>query len=767
MPMWPPTFGVRTDSPVISTACRLLRRHSSIAILYIHVVDLDSLGERHGPEVRKSISDAVRDVLKSRVFYLGGLAGVYPGELEDGRFVLIFPEAIEDAAALREVPFLSAYVQALVDQAKGFAGYEGAIRLYMGFAAAGRDRNKPEESQVREAVGQARALAESESRSGDRSTRDEIEDILNSESVRTVYQGIYSLRDAHTLGFEALSRGPAGSRMEDPSVLFRHAGAHNLLFSLERLCRRRAIEGASDLLKGRRLFLNVDPKVMNDPEFRSGVTRSLLLEYGLTEEDVVIELTERSAISDYDECRNVLSHYRDQGYTIAIDDAGSGYSSLQAIAELQPTYVKIDRSLVAGIDSSPARQAMVKALVQLASDLHYYTIAEGVEETEELRFLAKSGVDYVQGYLLGRPSTPPEPLNEMARAKIIQVSRATALPAAKSAVSGLVAPAPVLPPESSVEYVSGIFSRDRHLKSVVLADSRAEASVLGLVTRKRLTEALASQFGYALWSRKPARDIMERQVLIVPGDTPIERVAQSVASRSEDVMDDDVLVCEDGHLSGLVSVRSIIDHLAKTQIEQALDSNPLTGLPGNLAIQRTLAARCQGDQRLALLYIDIDDFKSFNDRYGFERGDQILLFTSEIIKSSLAEAGDTDSLAGHIGGDDFVVITVPEKAEAVAQLIISRFDRGIAAYYDLEDAARMLNPSKSRGSLAQGGRPMTISIAVVQKPETAVSHIRLSEIAAKTKASLKLLPRSAYLIVTAGYDYRPDASCPASATPQV
>ncbi len=178
------------------------------------------------------------------------------------------------------------------------------------------------------------------------SGKGEVEKILEEGAISTVYQGIYSLRSGHLLGFEALTRGPAGSHLEKPLALFDCAKKHNLLFHLERLSRRRAIEGAREFLAKKRLFLNVDPDVMNDPDFRSGVTRSLLSEYGMTEEDVVIELTERSAIQDYDECATTLSHYRDQGYTIAIDDAGSGYSSLQAIAEFQPTYVKIDRSSV-------------------------------------------------------------------------------------------------------------------------------------------------------------------------------------------------------------------------------------------------------------------------------------------------------------------------------------------------------------------------------------------------------------------------------------
>ncbi|MNS72058.1 putative membrane protein YjcC [compost metagenome] len=120
---------------------------------------------------------------------------------------------------------------------------------------------------------------------------------------------------------------------------------------------------------------------------------------------IVFELTEKQAVTDYESYEGVLASYRAQGFRIAIDDAGSGYNSLKTLVYLKPEYVKLDRSLIQDIHLNPVQQQIVMILVEYANKSGTHVIAEGIERVEELAYLRERGVHMGQGYALGRPSS--------------------------------------------------------------------------------------------------------------------------------------------------------------------------------------------------------------------------------------------------------------------------------------------------------------------------------------------------------------------------
>ncbi len=177
--------------------------------------------------------------------------------------------------------------------------------------------------------------------------------------------------------------------------------------------------------------------------------------------------------------------------------------------------------------------------------------------------------------------------------------------------------------------------------------------------------------------------------------------------------------------------------------EISLDANPLTRLPGNISIEREIIKRMAESRPFAVGYADLDNFKAFNDRYGFLKGDQIIFDTGHIIR----QAVDRHDFVGHIGGDDFVFIAPPEKIDAICHHIIHAFDDRIPAYYD--DASRRQGyiESLSRNGDSTRFNLMTISIAVVTNQDRAFTHFaEISEIGAELKKYLKSLNGSKYLI---------------------
>jgi diguanylate cyclase (GGDEF)-like protein len=150
--------------------------------------------------------------------------------------------------------------------------------------------------------------------------------------------------------------------------------------------------------------------------------------------------------------------------------------------------------------------------------------------------------------------------------------------------------------------------------------------------------------------------------------------------------------------------------------------SPLTGLPGNVRIEEEIDRRVDEGAPFALLYADLDHFKSFNDHYGFMRGDQALQATATMLEEVLHEVTADASFVGHVGGDDFVIVVAPEMAAVVAQAIVERFDRDASSFYDPEDRDRgFIEVTNRRGEL-QRFPILTISIGVASTERRGFQH---------------------------------------------
>ena len=234
--------------------------------------------------------------------------------------------------------------------------------------------------------------------------------ILENEALNTYFQPIIDLQEGESFGFEALNRPMPQSVFSTTDEFYEFIGESNHVFAFECLCRNLALQRFHDRLRHNVtkqspvLFLNIHPHVLLDANYHSGETRQLLKKYGLSPEQVIFELTERSAVTDFDEFARVLIHYRKQGYRIAIDDVGSGYNSLKTLIYLKPEFIKIDRSLIQFIDQHEPQQRLLEILLNYAQQVDTKVIAEGIERIEELEFLKNIGVHYAQGYKIGMPS---------------------------------------------------------------------------------------------------------------------------------------------------------------------------------------------------------------------------------------------------------------------------------------------------------------------------------------------------------------------------
>lgn len=237
----------------------------------------------------------------------------------------------------------------------------------------------------------------------------ELEKIIRHGDMTTVFQPIVNIQTNETFGFEALNRPNSSDLFPTTDQFYDFVGKTDLVFKFERFCRNisfnRFLERIDNKFNNHQfvLFINIHPYVLLDKNYNFGETRQLLNELNISPENVVFELTEKSAVTDYQEFERVLDHYRNQGYRIAIDDVGSGYNSLKSLVYLKPEFVKIDRTLIQHIDTVEPSQQIVSLIYNFAEQSGTKIIAEGIERMEEIQFLQKIGIHYGQGYAIGRP----------------------------------------------------------------------------------------------------------------------------------------------------------------------------------------------------------------------------------------------------------------------------------------------------------------------------------------------------------------------------
>jgi EAL domain-containing protein (putative c-di-GMP-specific phosphodiesterase class I) len=232
--------------------------------------------------------------------------------------------------------------------------------------------------------------------------------IIGGGDVVTLYQPILDLRSFEVVGHEVFTRGPSGGPFEDAESLFALAERTGRLLDLERLCRVRALGSAHAHLKpGSKLFLNTSAPALADPEVKGPDFVRLVEESGLGCSDVVLEITERAATESRRAYQDALKDLKREGFRIAIDDMGAGYSSLQSLVEVEPDYLKFDISLVRQIDRSLIKRSLLETLVGLSGRIGAQVVAEGIEEEPELTTLRDMGVPLGQGRYLAPPTVVP------------------------------------------------------------------------------------------------------------------------------------------------------------------------------------------------------------------------------------------------------------------------------------------------------------------------------------------------------------------------
>ncbi|MBB1593996.1 EAL domain-containing protein [Achromobacter sp. UMC46] len=507
--------------------------------------------------------------------------------------------------------------------------------------------------------------------------------ILQERLLRPRYQPVVDLSHSRIYGHESLIRGPADTALHFPDALFAEARRQGLHPQLELASFRAGAQGFQDNEAAGKLFLNLSGSALIHywTLWGDDMPLRLLKDCTLPPSSIIVELTEQDPLSDHmGELGSAFACLRERGMRIALDDYGVGNSNLQLWSEMQPDLVKIDRYFFDGIGQSDRKQNMVRAILKVAQHLGTAIVAEGIETAEDLAVVRELDIRYAQGWFLGRPEetlltelTAPLRDSLRVRSPAPLSQRATGGTAASLRVE---APAALLNMHTNDD-VHRLFIEHKNMHAVAVVDG--DNRPVGIINRRDFSEHYAQRYTRELFGRDACSTFMNGEPVLVDLNVSIDQLSHVLISEDQRYLMDGLIITRDGRYDGLATGETLVRSVTEMRIEAARYANPLTSLPGNIPISRHIATLLEDAADFTICYGDLNNFKPFNDVYGYWRGDDMIMLTAEVVKRHCDPLRD---FVGHVGGDDFVVLFRSLDWMQRVQRIIAEFNEQAIDLYD-------------------------------------------------------------------------------------
>lgn len=417
---------------------------------------------------------------------------------------------------------------------------------------------------------------------------------------------------------------------------------------------------------------------------------------------------------------------------------GEGFSSLRLWSELKPEYVKIDMHFIQGIDKDPVKMQFVRSIQSIAIQSATKVIAEGIETHGELIAVRDLGVSCGQGYHIAKPHASPAKAISAEVARSITHSRVRKpLPEPQkskpmSTIRDLIKSPQTVNSQTLNNDVENLFLSDRQLKVIPIVN---EGIPVGIINRHNMVDRFSRPFQRELYGKKPCSLFMDRDPVVVDHETSLHQVSHVIVEADPDQLINGILITEDGRYIGMVTGPELMRTITQMQIEAARYANPLTQLPGNVAINQHIDQLLTTQSTFAACYADLDHFKPFNDVYGYQKGDEVIQLTSAILREF---CDSNEDFIGHIGGDDFIILFHSEDWENRCRQILRRFEQSIGDFYSHEDREQGGYISEDRQGKKTFYPLISLSLGVIPVPSQRFqSHHEISVAAADSKKQVK------------------------------
>lgn len=536
------------------------------------------------------------------------------------------------------------------------------------------------------------------------------------EEIDYAFQPIVNAYSGQVFALEALMRNVNEAGFESIDALFDAAFNEKILFELEIKLRYKALEKFCQIgfHKDIKFFYNLDNRTTMMPNFKPGMTAPILQAFDLPKEAICFELSEKHqerTFASFDQL--TLNIYRQQGYRMAIDDFGVGYSGLQTLYNAEPDFIKIDRFFIDGIAKSSKKRLFVQNILEISQSLGIGVIAEGVETKEDFLACRNLGCTMIQGYFVAKPTKKISKIERRYKSIELLYMQEKRDFISQNAIKSRVEPLVYVKESESLEAMQELFRKNT--KAPLLPVLGEDNMPLGIIKEEDLKAYIYSPYGWALLYNQTKGSIKSLIIPcgIVDANDSLEKILKIYANSQEN---EGVLVVENGVYLGYLSAKVLLEAINERNLLSAKDQNPLTGLMGNRAINAYINEILITPGRWVLVYFDLDNFKPFNDYYGFRSGDRVIKLLADILEKTANRLG-SEAFVGHIGGDDFFLgwQLVGEFDEALAQIwnVVNKFGLDVESFYSNKDREKGFILAKDRHGEVREYPMLSVSAAML------------------------------------------------------
>ena len=555
----------------------------------------------------------------------------------------------------------------------------------------------------------------------------------------------------HLLGHEVCIQGPAPSAQRTPQALLRLARKQGVF---EATLKQGGSTIAQYFNKARRkqphlrLFIRLDASqtsysVPGAAALLKDIPRDSLVIHLTAGREVcgVLKLLEQVA----QECRQL-----GRGVALAMDELGMTYDeALLLWQHQQPEFIVLSpfttQHLAGEDEDQHTASAFVRRSCSLAQSMGSMVMAEGMDSAALLTAARRQGITLFQGAGVGVASPRPQKTIALAAAMSTAETANEAIAGIQDTIASILEEAPCIAPSQRMSEAEEIFLANTELRSLPVVDSETKKPV-GIMRRNQFLETMGGKYGRDLHSKKKVRHFLDADHNIFELTSTLEEVGQKLIESKE--LEADFIMTDQGRYKGIGRAHGLLEKIINLRINKVRYMNPLTGLPGNVPIQETLRQLLEAKQPFAVCYFDLDNFKAFNDVYGYTSGDRAILLLARLLREY---AGPRTDFIGHIGGDDFIAFYRTPDWEQRVRSTMEQFVTEARDLYSDEDKARGYIEATDRQGRAAIFALLSVSVAVVlPDPKATWTTDDIARLAAEAKhdakriqgASLAIHPRT-------------------------
>ena len=497
--------------------------------------------------------------------------------------------------------------------------------------------------------------------------------------------------------------------------LFDLVFSNDYLYEFDLLLREKAIKKFANInIPNLKLFYNLDNRIIYNKNYSSGNTQKILTKYNLSKDKIIFELSEKGTSIEQNALSTMLQRYKQSGYSIAIDDFGIGVSGLKLLYFSEANIIKIDRFFISNIDQDSKKKLFCSSIIDMAHIMGMQVIAEGVETQKEFYTCKDIGADFIQGFLVQKPTKNINeilPIYNDISNLILDDKREDQNKFIDEQFIDKIEPLPV---NSSLYDIILHFKKNTEHNFVPIIDEFRY--FLGIIYESDIKKISYSQYGLSLAQNQNFSTTLLKYLkpaLSVEIAWGIDKILEMYNLNFQNSLG--IFITNSDKYLGFINLNSLLTMSYKRNIEIATNQSPLTKLPGNKQIEKFIANSFRNIQinTTHIIYFDFNDFKPFNDIYGFRQGDRAILIFSELLQKRYPK----NSFIAHIGGDDFFVGLTDFTFEDVFELTLdiqNEFKYSAKNLYSNEDKELGYIVSKDRFGTTRNFNLLSVSCAIVE-----------------------------------------------------